>query len=351
MERYIGIDAHKQSCTITVMGATGRRLKELQVETNAKAVKEALRSISGARHVCLEEGELSAWLYEICEPLSTRVAVIQPEKRRGCKNDSIDAWSLADEIRGGKLKRPVYKSPGAYQPLREAVRCYEAVVRDSVMVKNRFQAVFRSRGVAASPQEIYSGRARSKWLAKLPPAVRHRAMFLGEELDGIQDVREEAEKWLHEEAKKVAAVKLLSTAPGIGMIRAAQIVATVVSPQRFRTSRQFWSYCGLGIVTRSSSDWVKDPRQGWVKREVAQTRGLNRNRSSMMKRVFKGAALTVAQQGGQHPLALHYADLLKTTKPNLARLTISRQIAATVLSMWKNQEVYDPTRHARPARS
>ena len=32
-------------------------------------------------------------------------------------------------------------------------------------------------------------------------------------------------------------------------------------------------------------------------------------------------------------------------KPNLAKLTLARRIAGTVLSMWKNQEVYDPDRH------
>jgi hypothetical protein len=36
----------------------------------------------------------------------------------------------------------------------------------------------------------------------------------------------------------------------------------------------------------------------------------------------------------------------KGIKPPLARLTVARRIAATVLSMWKNQEVYDSTRHA-----
>jgi transposase len=40
----------------------------------------------------------------------------------------------------------------------------------------------------------------------------------------------------------------------IGPVRAATIVAVVVTPERFRTKQQFWSYCGLGIVTRSSAD-------------------------------------------------------------------------------------------------
>jgi hypothetical protein len=77
----------------------------------------------------------------------------------------------------------------------------------------------------------------------------------------------------------------LATAPGIGPIRAALLVAIVVTPARFRTTRQFWSYSGLGIVSRSSSDWVRDSRGVWVRKPTAQTRGLNRNRQPELKGV------------------------------------------------------------------
>lgn len=46
-------------------------------------------------------------------------------------------------------------------------------------------------------------------------------------------------------------------APGFGPIRAARLVPIIVTPQRFRMKRQFWSCCGLGIVTRSRSDWIQ----------------------------------------------------------------------------------------------
>ena len=49
-------------------------------------------------------------------------------------------------------------------------------------------------------------------------------------------------------------MKRLATAPGIGLVRAAYIVAVVMTPHRFRTARQFWSYSGLAVMTRSSSD-------------------------------------------------------------------------------------------------
>ena len=77
----------------------------------------------------------------------------------------------------------------------------------------------------------------------------------------------------------------------LGPIRAAQIIASVGSPFRFRTKRQFWTFCGLAVVTRSSADYrFNDGRLERKPRSVA-TRGLNQNYNRRLKRVFKAAAL------------------------------------------------------------
>ena len=57
-----------------------------------------------------------------------------------------------------------------------------------------------------------------------------------------------------------------------------------------RQQAGFWSYCGLGIVMRSSSDWVRTRGGEWIKAPVQQTRGLNRNFNRTLKHIFKGAA-------------------------------------------------------------
>ena len=50
----------------------------------------------------------------------------------------------------------------------------------------------------------------------------------------------------------------------------------------------------------------------------------------------------------EDPLYRHYPQLLDGgTKPNLAKLTIARQIAAIALSMWRSEEVYNPTKLSR----
>ena len=64
---------------------------------------------------------------------------------------------------------------------------------------------------------------------------------------------------------------------------------------------------------------------------VIQTRGLNKACNHQLKDVFKGAALTAKRSG---PMRDAYERLLSaSTNPNLARLTIARKIAATVLAM------------------
>jgi len=347
--RYIGIDVHTSSCTIAVMGPSGKRLRHWQVETDRRVLVEAIQSISGPRHICFEEGTLSDWVYELLEPLAAELQVIQPLRTRGVKSDAHDAWAAADTMRlqPADVTR-VFKSPGTFTALRKAVRAHGLIQRDLVRAKNRIHACYRARGVQGLGPSIYDPLKRDEWLKQLPPPQRKMTQCFCLELDGLVEACHQAQLWMLEEAQRVPVVGLISTAPGISTIRASQIVAAVVSPHRFRTSRQFWAYCGLGIVMRSSSDWAIQ-QERWVRTNLNQTRGLNRNHQPLLKNVFKGVAITISSSKmAAHPLHQSYQRLLATgTKPNLARLTIARRVAAATLAMWKNKETYDSTKQAQ----
>ncbi len=58
MERYIGIDVHRDSTTICVVSATGKRIRREIVETNGQVLVRYLMLQRGTLHVCIEE---SAW--------------------------------------------------------------------------------------------------------------------------------------------------------------------------------------------------------------------------------------------------------------------------------------------------
>jgi transposase len=191
-------------------------------------------------------------------------------------------------------------------------------------------------------EAIYREEERKKRGSALPLAARQSVELLGRELDALRGLKDDAEKAMLRESHRHAISRVLETGPGLGPVRVAQMLPIVITPQRFRTKRQFWSYCGFGIVTRSSSDWVFERGQ-WIKARVAQTRGLNFNHNRMLKAIFKGAATTVIAHAGPNPLREDYDRLLSNgTKPNLAKVTVARKIAAIVLAMWKAEEEYDP---------
>ncbi|MBM3287722.1 MAG: hypothetical protein FJY88_10300 [Candidatus Eisenbacteria bacterium] len=84
---------------------------------------------------------------------------------------------------------------------------------------------------------------------------------------------------------------------------------------------------------------------------MQRTRGLNRSHNRTLKMIFKGAATTVIQRArAEEPLYRHYQQLLDGgTKPNLAKLTLARQIASIVLSMWRSEEAYQPAKLRKTA--
>jgi len=89
---------------------------------------------------------------------------------------------------------------------------------------------------------------------QIPQAgVRRRAELLYQQLDGLQALRRKLRPEFLAESRKHKAAKLLRQIPCIGPIRAARLIALMQTPHRFRSKRQLWTYCGLGIETHDSA--------------------------------------------------------------------------------------------------
>ena len=117
----------------------------------------------------------------------------------------------------------------------------------------------------------------------------------------------------------------------------------IQTPHRFRTKRQLWTYIGFGIETYSSAEhrWVK----GELKRskKPVSIRGLNRNHNHDLKNLFKSAATVAAAKDG--PFKEFYeARVAKGMRPEMARLTLARKIAAITLIVWKKGVRFDAQR-------
>lgn len=344
MSRYIGLDVHSASCTMVVVGESGKKLSCRVVETNARLLIDLLKEVRRPRYLCMEEGTQSAWLYEVLRPHTDGTVVTVTKRKQGCKDDERDAFDLANKLRSDSLEVKVYKEVGRYGRLRELARAHKMQVDDSVRIQNRVKALFRSRGLALG-DDMYDADKREACIKKLPAHSRTAAELFLRQYDAVQSLRYEAEKAVVREARKHPAFKLLFTVPGLGSLRCARLMAVVISPHRFRTREQFWKYCGFAVVKHSSANWRG--RDGKLEKHIVeQTRGLNRNHNHTLKDVFKGAATTVVNQPRKScPLLAHYKNMLENNiDPDMAKLTLARQVAAVTLALWKKEECYDPAK-------
>jgi hypothetical protein len=306
--------------------------------------------IPGRKHLCLEEGTQSGWLHEILSPHVAEIVVAGATRSRGQKSDVLDAYGLAEKLRTGAIERRIFKAPQEFAMLRELARVHWSVGRDVVRAQLRLKSVYLSRGMRTPGHSVYSKRGRVEWLRQLPQSPRRIAARFYEQYDFLVELKEAAEIDLIRELERHAIAPVLQTAPGFGPIRVARLLPIVVTPHRFRTKQQFWSYSGLGIVMRTSSDWVRTPDGEWIRAPIQQTRGLSRQHNHMLKDIFKGAATTVINKLPEEPMHGDYRRLVQAgTKPSLAKVTLARKIAATVLRMWKNGETYQPQKYRRSA--
>jgi transposase len=345
--KHIGLDVHQASISVAVLDESGKLVMQSVIATRAAAVLEFLGGLRGTLHITFEEGTYSAWLHDLLIRRVGKVVVCNPRKnallKKGNKSDRIDALKLAELLRGGMLS-PVYHGENSTRTLQELGRSYMTVTLDATRVMSRLKAIYRSQAITYGGKKLYTRRHRGEWLKQLKqPGLLRRAERLYEELDLLQQLRRQAKQELMVESQKHPVCERLRTIPYLGPIRAAILVARVQTPYRFRSKRQFWAYCGLGLETRSSGDYQQIEGQLKRSRKKVLIRGLNVDHNHDLKNIFKGAAMSASIFSG--PLQEFYRERLAAgIKPEMAQLTLARKMAAIALTIWKKGESFDPTK-------
>jgi len=343
-EKYIGLDVHQATISVAVMDSSGKVVMESILETKAATILEFFAGLRGTLSVTFEEGTWAAWLYDLLKPHVAKLVVCNPRKnallKYGNKSDRIDAFNLADLLRLNRLES-VYHGETSVRMLRELARSYLTTVKDLSRVMNRLKALYRSWAIPCAGRDVYSTRHRSQWLDKIPEAgTRRRAEQLYQQLDLLQQLRQQARSELLAESRKHAITARLRQIPSLGPIRCALAVALIQTPHRFRSKRQLWTYSGLGLETRDSGEYHFVQGQLRRRKKQATIRGLNKDHNHDLKALFKAAATRASIQPGPFQ-DFYQRSLAKGIKPTMVRLTLARKIAAITLTLWKKGENFD----------
>jgi transposase len=338
------MDVHTATISVAVRDASGKLIMESVIETKASTILQFIQVLRGELYVTFEEGTWAAWLYDLLRPYVSNLVVCDPRRNallhEGSKSDRIDARKLS-ELLCANLLRPVYHGENGLRSLKELARAYLTISKDLTRVMNRVKAIYRGWGIPCAGRSVYDPRHREEWLSKINPvSVRRRAELYYQQLDALVLLRRQVRQELLAEGKKHQAWKLLHSIPTLGPIRAAIVMAIVQTPHRFRTKRVLWKYSGFGVVTHTSADHRYVQGQLQRSKRPVSVRGLDPSHNHHLKELFKSAAIQASIRKG--PFQEFYQSLVaKGTRPEMARLTLARKIAAITLAVWKKGVAFD----------
>lgn len=181
--------------------------------------------------------------------------------KRG-KNDAADAQAICEAV-GRPTMRFVPVKTVEQQSILMVHRTRSLVVRQRTMAANALRAHLAELGMVTNPgvrnlvklvRQVFEepdDDGTLPELAKTALKTLVRRLFeLEEEIQGLDRTLLEWHRG-NEASRRLAAI------PGIGVITATAIVATVSDPDQFRSARQFAAWLGLVPRQNSSGDKVR----------------------------------------------------------------------------------------------
>ena len=138
------------------------------------------------------------------------------------------------------------------------------------------------------------------------------------------------ERRLREQHRKNEDSKRLETIPGIGIIGASAIVATVPDASIFKTGRDFAAW--IGIVSREGSTGGKQ-RLGPISKQGDR----------YLRRLLIVGALSVVRQAKAHPEKYPWLSKLLAHKPAMvAAVALANKMARVAWAVLTKKEIYRP---------
>jgi len=189
-------------------------------------------------------------------------AYVKPYVKRG-KTDANDAEAICEAV-----TRPTMRFVPVKSPEQQAALALHRT-RD-LLVKQRTQLVNMIRGLLAEfgiemARWLHHALALAKRLtdgdaADVPELAQRVVASLARQVGTLQEQLASLEKELLAWHRSNELSQRLATIPGIGVVAATALAASVTDPERFRSGRQFAASLGLTPLQKSSGGKEKQGR-------------------------------------------------------------------------------------------
>jgi transposase len=339
--KYSSLDLHAERTVLGVMNEGGKMIGIRRFGTTRKALEEHVGALGfhGVK-LTMEMGPMTRWATRICRPLVEELIVCNPRhnklvSRASNKCDEKDVEALCELFRL-KALHPVWVGEDAGRELYRSLVWDLLGWRDQARrLKRLIKSKYRTFGVGeCRGQQIYSQRGRMEYLDGLADPMARR--MLGRLYDQYDLARENWKTTMKEvkaHSRIYPEVAVFQEIPGIADVGANVFCAIVEDPWRFRSNPKLWKFCRLSITSRSS-----DGKPLGYERIDKAGHGELKNVSYTAWRTACSA------NAAENAVKEFYRLSLDRCKGLVrhARLNTQRKILATMLSLWKSGQHFDP---------
>lgn len=248
---YIALDVHCK--WITVAGfddVTGELVERDRVPNDAGSLRELFGELPGPLHGVMESGINSWAIYRDLRPLFETLTVADParlwdrRKDRQAKTDRNDALRMAKMLYRGEIEG-LYIPDEKTQDLRVLVRGKVRISRWVTRLTNEMGSLLKSWGYVGHRRLLLRGGKADLDQAQLPVRSARMLQLWRELLEKAQEIEDELQTAIEQEAAQDSDCALLQTIPSVGAFTALLVKAEIGDVRRFKHSSHLISYAGL----------------------------------------------------------------------------------------------------------
>ena len=274
------------------------------------------------------------WARELCQ-LGHEVklmppAYVKPYVKRG-KTDAGDAAAICEAVTRPTMRFVAIKSP-EQQAMLALHRARALLVRQRTQLVNMIRSQLAEFGIVLAKgiqhalklvEQLLDGKALD-----IPELAAKVVITLAEQLRALQARIADLEKDLVVWSRDDQVVKCLQTIPGIGIITASALVASVTDPHQFTSGRQFAAW--LGLTPRANSSGGKE-RLGRISKMGDQ----------YLRRLLVNGMTSRLRWLHRHPEAHPWAVKLLRRKPaKLVAVAMANKTARVAWAVMTRGEIY-----------
>lgn len=335
---YIGLDIHKKTIAYCIKKVDGTLVRQGVVCAERKALQQWQSELPGPWYGAMEATIFTGWVYDFLKPYAVDLKVAHPAMLKAItaakkKNDRDDAEKIADLLRVNLLPESHMMSE-ELRELRRILRYRNMIVRTAVKMKNKMSGLLMEVGAQYSKKRLYGKKYFNELLERVedvPNSVKEllKLSRSGYELyDGIQKKLVGA---LRDNKQIRERVQRLMSIPGVGEITALTWVLEIGELERFSSSRNAISYCGLCSAQHESAG--------------KEQRGpISKQRNKHLQTTLIEAA-KLAPRWNEQLAALHEKELARGNR-NRATLAVARKLVEFMLAVDRRQTDFELMKEA-----